>query len=723
MRIVLDLQGAQSEGRYRRTGHDTLSLALAVVRNRGEHEVLIALNGLFPDTIEPIRALFDGLLPQENIRVWHAPGPVRACEAGNTWHREIAERIREAFLASLQPDIVHVSSLFEGYSDDVVTSIGVFAPRIPTSVMLHDLIPQMNPEIYLEFPLPNPLPQAGGPLLNPLPLAGEEANVKGACFDLGANESLRELYVNPSYAKHYANQIENLGRAAAWLSISDATSSAVHSIPGFDIGRQVELLDDESAGSNLMSRGPDQTDSPIWDVRAKRAIAVFAEIHASPGGAVGFEGHDALSSRLIESIAAISHRGKHENDLVRIAQAIAISFPGNREKQFFIDVSGVVQEDAKTGIQRVTRSILKEFLDNPPDGYKVEPVYATPNRKGYRYARHYAAHLRNQECDEEDEDIEYRPGDIFMGLDLQHRTLIVQREFLMGLRQDGVKIFFVVYDLLPIFMPHAFVLETDIHKMWLETITAFDGAVCISRAVADELSDWLEGSGQQRIRPFNINWFHLGADIANSVPTFGLPADAGGVLDRIVRAPSFLMVGTVEPRKGHQQTLDAFERLWARGVDINLVIVGKQGWKVDGLVERLRHHQELGKRLFWLKGISDEYLEKVYAASACLVAASEGEGFGLPLIEAARHKLPIIARGIPVFREVAGEHALYFDGLSPDKLAAAVEEWLAVAAAGGVPQSSGMQWLTWVESAEQLKRRICGNDWYKQWLPQKKSAS
>lgn len=399
-------------------------------------------------------------------------------------------------------------------------------------------------------------------------------------------------------------------------------------------------------------------------------------------------------------------------------RARRIRFPGNRGKQFFIDISGIVQGDARTGIQRVTRSILKELLDNPPDGYRVEPVYATPHREGYRYASQYAAQLRNQHCGEEDEDIDYQTGDIFLGLDLQHRTAIVQRDFLMKLQRDGVKINFVVYDLLPILMPHAFVLEPDIHKIWLETITAFDGAVCISRAVADELLDWLEANDRQCMRTFNINWFHLGADIENSVPTFGLPAGAADVLDHIARSPGFLMVGTVEPRKGHQQTLNAFEQLWARGVDANLVIVGKQGWKVEELIGQLHHHPELGKRLFWLNGISDEYLEKVYAASACLIAASEGEGFGLPLIEAARHRLPIIARGLPVFREVAGEHAFYFDGLHPGELAIAVENWLTAAAAGGVPQASGMQWLTWSESAEQLKRRIFGHDAYKQWLPQ-----
>ena len=141
MRIVLDLQGAQTESRFRGIGRYTMSLAKAIVRNRGEHEIILALSGLFPDTIEPIRAEFDGLLPQENIRVWHAPGPVKECQPGNEWRREVAERIREAFLASLRPDIIHVFSLFEGYVDDAVTSIGVFDQATPVSITLYDLIP------------------------------------------------------------------------------------------------------------------------------------------------------------------------------------------------------------------------------------------------------------------------------------------------------------------------------------------------------------------------------------------------------------------------------------------------------------------------------------------------------------------------------------------------------------------------------------------------------
>ena len=143
---------------------------------------------------------------------------------------------------------------------------------------------------------------------------------------------------------------------------------------------------------------------------------------------------------------------------------------------------------------------------------------------------------------------------------------------------------------------------------------------------------------------------------------------------------------------------------------------------MEALVERLRTHPELGKRLFWLEGISDEYLDKIYAASACLIAASAGEGFGLPLIEAARHKLPILARNIPVFREVAGTYASYFNGNKSDDLACAIHDWLALFVKDKHPKSANMPWLTWAQSAERLKAVLLGNDLHV-WHPRKPTAA
>jgi glycosyltransferase involved in cell wall biosynthesis len=411
-------------------------------------------------------------------------------------------------------------------------------------------------------------------------------------------------------------------------------------------------------------------------------------------------------------LAGLEDQPFPKEELARLATSLARNFPPKpRRRQLLVDVSELVQRDAKTGIQRVVRAILRQWLDNPPEGFQVEPVYATADAPGYRYARRWTCRfLGIPEEWAEDAPAEAWAGDLFVGLDLQPHVVPAQAAFLHGWRNRGVKVWFVLYDLLPVLLPQVFPEGTQtLYQQWLPTITQFDGVVAISRAVADELAEWLKAFGAKRERPLSLGWFHLGADVEQSVPTTGFPPDAQQVLDTLARRPSFLMVGTVEPRKGHAQTLEAFEQLWGDGADVNLVIMGKQGWMVEALVNKLRTHPERGKRLFWLKGISDEYLEKVYAASTCLIAASYGEGFGLPLIEAAQHKLPIIARDIPVFREVAGDHAYYFDdSRDPAVIAQAVRAWLALHRAGTAPSSQGLPWITWKQSAEHLLEIVLG---------------
>jgi glycosyltransferase involved in cell wall biosynthesis len=134
---------------------------------------------------------------------------------------------------------------------------------------------------------------------------------------------------------------------------------------------------------------------------------------------------------------------------------------------------------------------------------------------------------------------------------------------------------------------------------------------------------------------------------------------------------------------------------------------------VEQVAARMKAHPEKGKRLFWLAGISDEMLLKLYAGASALLSPSEGEGFGLPLIEAAQHAVPIIARSLPVFREVAGEHAYYFDGTKAEDLARAITDWLALWRAGQAPASSGMPWLTWDQSARQVIDRVVDGHWYR----------
>ncbi|MBV5278589.1 MAG: glycosyltransferase family 4 protein, partial [Campylobacteraceae bacterium] len=379
-----------------------------------------------------------------------------------------------------------------------------------------------------------------------------------------------------------------------------------------------------------------------------------------------------------------------------------------RQKQLFIDISELVQRDAKSGIQRVVRAILKELLINPPRGYKVEPIYADVQTLGYKYARQFTANFLNIPISFKDEPIDFYEGDIFLGLDLQPLVVPFQKDFLVSMRNFGVKVYFVIYDLLCINKPEFFVHGAyEGFEKWLNIVLENDGVICISKAVSEEVKAYIQVQNIKTKKDFLIDWFHLGADIDKSNPSKGFPQNTDEVLNKLKATKTFLMVGTIEPRKGNRLTLEAFEKLWNSGANINLVIVGKQGWMMDDFIDKIKDHTELNKKLFWLDGISDEYLEKVYEASTCLIAVSEGEGFGLPLIEAAQYKKPIIARDIPVFREVAGDFAYYFYNSNDSAvLEKAIVEWLEMYKNNEHPKSDEMPWLTWKESKENLINRI-----------------
>ncbi|WP_114912738.1 glycosyltransferase [Acidibrevibacterium fodinaquatile] len=409
-------------------------------------------------------------------------------------------------------------------------------------------------------------------------------------------------------------------------------------------------------------------------------------------------------------------------DLAHFATRAAQLFPTPRlqTKQLLLDVSELAQRDAKTGIQRVVRSILAELLDHPPAGYRVEPVFATMEH-GYRYARRFTARFLDLgDVGLSDDPVEIRPGDVFVGLDLQPEVVPRHQGWLQEIRLKGVAVYFVCYDLLLVTRPEFFSGGVTIGRAWLEVISQSDGVVCISQTVAQELKRWFQLFGKREGKPLKIGWWHLGSDLTLKVSGHDhgvLPAQAR-LFDAMRKYPSFLMVGTIEPRKGHTQVLAAFDLLWRKGIKVNLVIVGKLGWMVD-IEEKVNLHPERDRQLFWLQGIGDDLLEQIYAASTCLIAASADEGFGLPLIEAARHRLPILARDIPVFREVAGDHALYFSGEEPRAVAEAVKTWLDLDRQGRAPRSDAMPWLTWKQSTWNLLDIILGGEWQSEWVAKK----
>lgn len=385
--------------------------------------------------------------------------------------------------------------------------------------------------------------------------------------------------------------------------------------------------------------------------------------------------------------------------------------------RLFFDVTELAGFDKGTGIQRVTRALLQALRQRPPKDWKVVAVRGDGPTGRFVTATSLAEHQLTGQPESPDEiAIEPAEGDIFLSVDLAYNITPSLREELVRFRSHGVGVYFVVYDLIPLMYPewfegtNAWFEGNDYLKLfnyWFECVSEEgDGLICISDSVRKDVQAWIQRHPLKRSTPPELGYFHLGSDIAESIPSTGLPEEAGEVLARLKSSTTFLMVGTLEPRKGHELALDAVEALWADGEDVSLVFVGRAGWKIERLVERVKNHRRLGKQLYWLDGISDEYLREVYMASSALLALSSAEGFGLPLVEAAHHRLPLIVRSIPVFREVCSGAATYFTGSSHVELHALLVQWIKDRASGNVLYPDNMEVLSWPASADQLMRAV-----------------
>lgn len=150
MRILIDLQSCQAPGsRNRGIGRYSMSLAKAMVRSAPEHEFWLLLNSVYPDAIASVSEAFKAFIPAERIVVFTPPVGVQELASDSTWRTRAGELIRDAVIQKIKPDVVHVSSLFEGLTDDCVVSVSGSGTDVVTAVTLYDLIPLLYPTKYL----------------------------------------------------------------------------------------------------------------------------------------------------------------------------------------------------------------------------------------------------------------------------------------------------------------------------------------------------------------------------------------------------------------------------------------------------------------------------------------------------------------------------------------------------------------------------------------------
>ena len=368
-----------------------------------------------------------------------------------------------------------------------------------------------------------------------------------------------------------------------------------------------------------------------------------------------------LRKKLYRSVITLSQKTPTRIDNSQFMKFSMVSAKAaNPPKRILIDISVLTRVNAGGGIQRVQKKFFNESLSQNWENLDISPIYFDGAK--YKYFNKSIQTPGNLLVTSgADEELALNPGDIYVSLDLDYLFILTHQNLYSELQNYGVKLYQVVYDLLPINFPEYFPEGiSELHEAWLRGVSKFDGLLCISNSVASDLRNWLTSKGI--ILP-KISSFPLGQDVLK---------DPASAISSIQLKPKedlkFLMVGTLEPRKGYEEALGAFEVCWSQGKNFSLTIVGAPGWHTEKLISKLRGHEELGKRLFWDEITDDSKLTALYKSSDFLIAASYGEGYGLPLVEASAYNLPIVARDIPVFREVAQERAIFFDAASDNNL-------------------------------------------------------
>lgn len=349
---------------------------------------------------------------------------------------------------------------------------------------------------------------------------------------------------------------------------------------------------------------------------------------------------------------------------------------------------------------------VRQFFFSHPENfglnYLVYHGVITPAKKVERLLKNDPEPVQNTLAKDDFEQV--KEGDILLLLDSTWYSNIWPS--VEKVKAKNAKVIAVIYDLIPI--THAQFCDAflaEVFKNWFfDSLNFVDGYVAISKTVQHDLHDFMRKEFGEAVNEKAFDHFLLGGDF--NYDTQNSEGVREQLKEQFVTGNNYLIVSTVEPRKNHQYLLDAFDLLWEKDTDINLCIVGRIGWKVEELMDRINQHPKLNVNLFLWSDLNDTELLYCYSAAKMLLFPSVVEGFGLPIVESLSNKLPVLASDTPIHREVGGEAIGYFDLQKPESLS----EQLVTIEQQGIPQElvvqADYQWLDWRDSSKMLLDKI-----------------
>lgn len=436
--------------------------------------------------------------------------------------------------------------------------------------------------------------------------------------------------------------------------------------------------------------------------RCDRDPAFYEAVKAYSASRKGAYSWEKVADRCLKTFGEMLQEGKASGSVdpqnlsgVTLLPALNTAYQQARLRQrritLYVDVSYFWTTKLHTGIQRVVAN-FNRYAARSLEGLNVDIAYIT----GTDNPNCYNVIKETPEGWTVVGQAEPQRGDCYVAIDLCPDVTVRLEGLMRRWKARGVFFFFFLHDIAFAQCPQFIANLEGVKKLdqYLRIVLSLsDGVMANSRSVMTEVQDWAKKEDIDASR-IAFTYQHLGQDFNTSAQR------------KAAKQPGdkfhFLAVSTIEPRKGYNNMIDAFNAALDAGMKADLTIVGRVGWLCDDIKERLENGKYAGKSVVWERDCSDARLSELYALADCYVNASYYEGFGIGTVEAASYGVPLLLRDIPINRELADGHAVFFTEETLSEAFRSIAEGKTK-----LPDVAGMEILTWQESVDGMMRQFC----------------
>jgi glycosyltransferase involved in cell wall biosynthesis len=142
----------------------------------------------------------------------------------------------------------------------------------------------------------------------------------------------------------------------------------------------------------------------------------------------------------------------------------------------------------------------------------------------------------------------------------------------------------------------------------------------------------------------------------------------------ILNTAYILHVGTLEKRKNIPALIRAFKMVKQSGFsNLKLVLVGKASNKKtlddSSAIAEAINQEQLSRDVVLTGYLNDDEVQAIYQKAKLYVFPSINEGFGIPVLEAFKYKVPVVIANNTCLPEVAGQGAKSFDPFEVNDIA------------------------------------------------------